>query len=693
MLLNPNTVRKDFITPWPYAYNTSSDHLDVDVLPQQLQDDQLPPNFLHDSQQTFIYNTQTQQQQQGWLGSPFQSPARPNFSPSSGSASPTFSSPVFSTARSPGTTVSGDFSTTYEGGLFEAQPMSVASSYNPSFHASSHQAPSPYPVAQYSVAPYQADASMLAQQGITTNTHGWDSDANIQLLSPAHAQNGFARRVGFQGAHKRAASGSSGKTGSHSPQTAAFTNQHNASSFPQSGNLNSISENNQGSKKSLPTPVQTPVQNSFLAPAFANYDPSAQTSDNAVVEQAMRQAVMEQHHHKPHQPSTDDDGSYHYSLAPSVSSLSHHNSPVTPQTTYDEFDDGSKGIVHDFNGQAPMPVGVPKLNRTISDVYQDELYNTTVIPTPQVRKPNPNQQLLSAPYRNLFADRLNAANQGHLSARSQSPVNNSINRERSPFRHGSPLAPEFRAARLQGSGLASAMQLPHTSGMSLGQPDNSSEVKTISPKDALLEYHEGPDEPAHGLPSLFPSNDFPMTGTDLTSRRPSANAFQPNLPYSQMESFPSQYATQAAGLQQQLNYLQQSPTRHNDNLIQTTPDFPATLTTMESTKSDSTPMEAQRPRDTTSDSGTYTCTYHGCTLRFETPAKLQKHKREAHRQAMPGQTTGHETANSLAMRNSQAGPHKCERINPSTGKPCNSIFSRPYDLTRHEDTIDRKSVV
>jgi len=42
---------------------------------------------------------------------------------------------------------------------------------------------------------------------------------------------------------------------------------------------------------------------------------------------------------------------------------------------------------------------------------------------------------------------------------------------------------------------------------------------------------------------------------------------------------------------------------------------------------------------------------------------------------------------SAALRNSQAGPHKCERINPSTGKPCNVVFSRPYDLTRHEDTI------
>lgn len=113
---------------------------------------------------------------------------------------------------------------------------------------------------------------------------------------------------------------------------------------------------------------------------------------------------------------------------------------------------------------------------------------------------------------------------------------------------------------------------------------------------------------------------------------------------------------------------------------------------MESTKSDTTTKssqvesevsssseEIQRPANTQADSGTYTCTYHGCTLRFETPSKLQKHKRDGHRQATPSGSTDN--------RNSQAGPHKCDRINPSTGKPCNSIFSRPYDLTRHEDTI------
>lgn len=681
MLLYPTVRNKDLITypQWPNSINNTAD-LDL------LQDGQLPPNLLANN----LYGQDlSQQTYHSQLQSPFNSP-RLQFLPSSGCSSPTFSSssPAFSSARSPATNFSGDFPV-FDGSWSEAPSMSVASSYNPAFHIAP-PAPSPYPNAQYSTPQYMTQHSpMLAQSGITTNTHGsWDTDANVQLLSPAHAQK----------AHKRAASGSSGKTGSNSPQAAAaFAGQYQ----------------NSNPKKSLPTPVQTPVQNSFLAPAFQNYDPLTHNGDTAAAEQAMRQAVMEQHSHGSNHtnshPAAEDDTSFHYSLAPSVSSLSHHNSPVTPQTTHDEFDDGSKAVVHgedrspdfdrwmgdylqfdanpDFNNQNAMSMGVPKLNRTISDIYQDELYNTTVVPTSsqQMRKANTNMG--SQPYRNLFADRLNAANQGHLSARSQSPAPTSMNRERSPFRQGSPLAADFRQqARLQASGLGSALQLPGT------QQDAHGEIKTISPKDALLEYNEGPDDLAHGLPSLFPTNDMALSGSNMTSRRQSAtSAFQPTLAYNSMETFPTQYATQAAGLQQPMNNFMQPqlPTQDlhaNNTLLQQTPGFPASLPTMESTNSDRI-MEtsSKRPSDTSSDSGTYTCTYHGCTLRFETPAKLQKHKREAHRQTMAGQNG--DSASSLALRNSQAGPHKCERINPSTGKPCNSIFSRPYDLTRHEDTI------
>jgi len=96
-----------------------------------------------------------------------------------------------------------------------------------------------------------------------------------------------------------------------------------------------------------------------------------------------------------------------------------------------------------------------------------------------------------------------------------------------------------------------------------------------------------------------------------------------------------------------------------------------------------------KPAGASADGGTYTCTYHGCSLRFETPALLQKHKREGHRQAHGLNNTGRrvESSSTTALFNTQSGPHKCDRINPTTGKPCNTIFSRPYDLTRHEDTI------
>jgi hypothetical protein len=134
---------------------------------------------------------------------------------------------------------------------------------------------------------------------------------------------------------------------------------------------------------------------------------------------------------------------------------------------------------------------------------------------------------------------------------------------------------------------------------------------------------------------------------------------------------------------------------------QDTPEFPAHLTSMESSASDSAfprlsaassaliAVTSSKPIDSAADTGTYSCTYDGCTQRFTTPQKLQKHKRDAHRanpHVTPGVGSGMSTTQ-LMERNSQTGPHKCERINPTTGKPCNQIFSRPYDLTRHEDTI------
>jgi hypothetical protein len=530
---------------------------------------------------------------------------------------------------------------------------------------------------------------MLAHQSVASN-HSW-GDSSLQPFSPARFQH-FSRADGLRDISLKKSPSAS------STRSAPSANSH------QTPNSTAVTA-------SLPTPGQTPVQNSFLAAPFQNYDPSTYDGSHAEAELAMRRAILEhqqQHQHQQQQQQQQPPSQGDYSLAPSVSSVS-HNSPMTPQTTYDEVDDASKTISTEYgvpNGSS-LSMSIPKLNRTISDIYQDELYNPTIIPAPQMAKQSPN--LLTPYHRNLFADRLQAANQGHMSVRSQSPAM-TIHRDRSPFRHNSPLAAEFNTSSMQQALEARSMPLSQTT-LSITQHNGNGEPKTMSPKDALLDFNEGEDP---SVPPLFPpnQNDFNLD-EQMGLRRESSSSFRPQQNYSAMESFPNPYATQqAAGVRQHFPFAQQPQSRRQStqqqhqqqhqhqqhtHLLNHTPAFPASLPTLESTDSDGPAPQGQtriatqpvneaisRPTNTSSDSGTYTCTYHGCTLRFETPARLQKHKREAHRQVSPG---GHIVGRDTNARNSQAGPHKCERINPSTGKPCNSIFSRPYDLTRHEDTI------
>ncbi len=85
---------------------------------------------------------------------------------------------------------------------------------------------------------------------------------------------------------------------------------------------------------------------------------------------------------------------------------------------------------------------------------------------------------------------------------------------------------------------------------------------------------------------------------------------------------------------------------------------------------------------------------HLCTEEktFSRNDALTRHMRVVHPDVdFPGKTRrGRDNEGAAAnnvSRSNQPGPHKRERINPSTGKPCNTVFSRSYDLTRHEDTI------
>jgi hypothetical protein len=208
--------------------------------------------------------------------------------------------------------------------------------------------------------------------------------------------------------------------------------------------------------------------------------------------------------------------------------------------------------------------------------------------------------------------------------------------------------------------------------------------QTISPKDAVLEFNESGEESNMPLFSHTPIN----FGMDHLGRI---------LPEGSVNG-PASAAH---------NYSQGDNAGHIHNMPQVPQRYPfiayppngqdASASQLSSAESNSTgsaayntPAPQSRPAGANADGGTYTCTYHGCTLRFETPNLLQKHKREGHRQShgLAGARPHHDHMGmTSSLLNSQAGPHRCDRINPSTGKPCNTIFSRPYDLTRHEDTI------
>ncbi|KAM5348519.1 hypothetical protein ACJ41O_008343 [Fusarium nematophilum] len=330
----------------------------------------------------------------------------------------------------------------------------------------------------------------------------------------------------------------------------------------------------------------------------------------------------------------------------------------------------------------------PKLDRTMTDVYGDELYspNFAITSTP------PSQaQMAVSPTNDVFSQRLHAANSQHLSA-AHSPAS-STSRDRSPFRAGSPLAPS--PAQDFGHGSFS-QNLPFNSAQrmreqskaqhdaqlmrqQMSQRQEPETPKTISPKDAILEFNEPEGE--NNYP-LFPqdTSGFGMDpfskGMVSHSQDPSMHDASANGPFNFL---PSQAPT-GIPVPQQYPFIAHHHPSH---------ETPPRLSSAGSSSNESrNTTPAARPSSTAADGGTYTCTYHGCTLRFETPALLQKHKREGHRQTQAlGTARPREMGMTSSLLNSQAGPHRCDRINPSTGKPCNTIFSRPYDLTRHEDTI------
>lgn len=439
---------------------------------------------------------------------------------------------------------------------------------------------------------------------------------------------------------------------------------------------------------------------------FANYPPTSAAMDMAA-HLSMKQALMDQ---------GDDVPDFAHSGRQSVSSYG-HDSPATPHTQGDDLD--FKLPVNDIR----QP-GMPKFERTYTDIAADTFYDPSAVAAQSIAQSKPAQSSLLSPFRHNTNENVQRALQAAQYARSQSP-SSSASRGESPFRRDSPYrrsASNYSSPLVGPAVVARENSHADTAYAMKSQMRSSVEAqpKTISPKDMALVYPEADDE-ASKMP-LFPDGstsdyDGPYQGPDQYSTATqsgfdttSAQSYRrdswatPQFPAAFSNSVASalpqnaKFEFTSAPMQTDLHTMPLATPQYRSTpsrmapVLEHTPEFPAHLTSMESSASEAEPPSGsqssdiflRKPTSTGADTGTYSCTYHGCSQRFETPQKLQKHKREGHRNANAGATM---TSAAILERNSQAGPHKCDRINPTTGKPCSTVFSRPYDLTRHEDTI------
>lgn len=535
------------------------------------------------------------------------------------------------------------------------------------------------------------------------------SSGQTMAVRPMSQAAAFNRNRTHQRAQSSSSMGSNASGSPYSQGHAAYGyNVNDAVPSKIGQNYGSHDQSSSQFSNHLPTPTQTPTQDSFLSTSYPNpYSQGGDMNSVMAAHLAMNNSIDS------HSNADDELPGMSHSGRQSVSSMG--QDPSTPRTIPENFDDGFKVPQND------QQMRFPKLDRTVSDAYNDALFtgvNSTPAPTTSAPKSIPNQHL--TPHRNTINEYLQRAQM----ARSQSPTS-SGSRGVSPFRPSSPyiqtafgqMQRPFTASQMRQAQQAAASQQEMSQHVS--QPQDEA-PKTISPKDAVLEYNESEEDAkmplfseneasaftqqfgggqqnfstgVRNVGSLNPSRTNNTWSNDAQQRQNAATATNtaafnfatPSINYTHGLPFSSQ------------NYRSQGPSMKQEE----TPEFPAHLTSMESSASEA-PLSSQisnhssvqttKPVASSADSGTYTCTVHGCSLRFESPQKLQKHRRESHRtpaagtQATPGIGSGMTSAE-LAARNSQSGPHKCERINPTTGKPCNAIFSRPYDLTRHEDTI------
>lgn len=340
-------------------------------------------------------------------------------------------------------------------------------------------------------------------------------------------------------------------------------------------------------------------------------------------------------------------------LLPPLSTSSRHSdnglySPLTPTTSPNpEFVDNS--------------MNVPMIKSEPTDKYNNNLYSTGASIQHSPRNAQ-NKIPTSRPLQEIYqVAQSNHAMMGHQNGNANMGRNTSPFRASSPFHPGrnQPVSPSRHTVKPWSSvGYASAQREQRAEEEARAIQEQAEQIvatpKTVSPRETFLEFS---DQLQGGNVNIFGAQEG-STHSDSYNDDFHPETSEPHYEYPIHHNFDfqlqyQQYPDHTGSTQPQQAMQQQD---QNGNL--------------------------SKPTIPKGSSGPYACNVGACTQRFSSAAKLAKHKKDVHKNpSSHGMTSGH------IPRSHQPGPHKCTRINPTTGKPCNTIFSRPYDLTRHEDTI------
>ncbi|KAK9450682.1 uncharacterized protein V1518DRAFT_370782 [Limtongia smithiae] len=226
-------------------------------------------------------------------------------------------------------------------------------------------------------------------------------------------------------------------------------------------------------------------------------------------------------------------------------------------------------------------------------------------------------------------------------------------------------------------------------------------VKTISPKEALLDLSE--TDILTGNDVVMPTSTPKLFGPTPSSSSNSSSANLPLEEQSDIESgddsfLDSEYFSTPKSIPRSVGHP--TPTGFEDMAVETPTQSSSVSSPVASDYEDASSFAVSPVSDASyrppggasfdsrfnvgsssriePDISIEESTCPECSVVFPSLQQLRAHRRIHHSQTPPRKK--------LPL-SAHTGPHRCTYVSPKTGKPCNKIFSRPYDLIRHQETI------